>query len=75
MFKATDIYINCLVKNSQLKEMVAKYVKRFSKDIDQIAKTIPDLIAMDKRLMSTLEAEVMATKETMFAIPEHLRRC
>lgn len=75
MFKATDIYINCLVNNSQLKEMVAKYVKRFSKDINQIAKMIPDLIAMDKRLMSTLEAEVTATKETMFVIPEHLRRC
>lgn len=75
MFKATDIYINCLVNNSQLKEMVAKYVKRFSKDINKIAKMIPELIAMDKRLMSTLEAEVMTTKETMFVIPEHLRRC
>lgn len=75
MFKATDIYLRCLIKNPQLKETVGKYIKRFSKDINKIAKMIPDLIAMDKRLMSSLESEVMETKETIHVIPENLRRC
>lgn len=75
MAKATDIYIKCLTNNPHIKEMVARYVKRFSKDINKIAKMIPDLISMDKRLMETLQLEVMETKETIFHIPENLSRC
>ena len=75
MYKATEIYVNSLIANPQLKEVMSKYVKTFSKDINKIAKMIPDLLAMDKQLMKTLEAEIMETKETMFTIPEHLRRC
>lgn len=75
MSKATQVYLKCLVSNSHIKEMVARYVKRFSKEINKIANIIPELIKMDKRLLGTLESQVMETKETIYYIPENLSRC
>lgn len=63
MQEATEIFLESIQRSKHLQEKVHKFFSRFVKDIDAVAKMIPDFLKADLELMDILRTD-LAEAET-----------
>ncbi|KAJ8301906.1 hypothetical protein KUTeg_020893 [Tegillarca granosa] len=76
MSEATQMFVFNILSGKNLKEKVKKYIGKFVKGIDNVAKMIPEFIKADRQLIQTLEKEVKDTEGNLKDVyPDLLYHC
>lgn len=65
MKEATKLFLDSILQSKKLKDKIHKFFTRQVKDIDAIAKMIPDFLKADLELMETLRTELSSTETNL----------
>jgi len=65
MQDATKAFLDSIFQNKNLQDKVLKFFNRFVKDIDAVAKMIPDFLKADLELMEILRTELNDTQTNL----------
>lgn len=76
MIEATEIYISDILSGQSLRERLQKYLGRFIKGIDNVAKMIPEFLKADKQLIKTLQQQMRSAEDNLKEVyPELIVYC
>ncbi|KAK3101580.1 hypothetical protein FSP39_004599 [Pinctada imbricata] len=75
MMEATELFINTILKSSLLGDSIGKFLSRYTKGIDMVAKKIPDFIASDQELLEQLQRQLDESSGSKSDLTGLLRSC
>lgn len=65
MQETVKLFLDSIIQNKRLRESVHKFFARYVKDIDAVAKMIPDFLKADLELMESLKNELSDTETNL----------
>ena len=65
MKEATELFIGCIFEGDNLRLKLGKYLNRFVKGIDNVAKMIPEFIRADRQLIENIKNQMSGAKENL----------